>query len=144
MKKRLTIAKLEDDSDDRYLTKEMISDLGFDLEIDFFSKSNELFASLKERKPHLILIDDNSIPENGLEVLKKLKNGKDERAIPAVILSDSLDPKHRAKCYEAGANAFVLKPGSLHETKQKIKSFFSYWTEVAEPYVSPFVSSYNS
>ena len=36
----------EDDSDDRYLTKKIIEDLGFDIHIDFFSNSNDLLDGI--------------------------------------------------------------------------------------------------
>ena len=130
--KNLHIAMLEHDSDDRYLTKEVMKELGFDLHIDFFSNSQDLFDSLAEKKADLILLDYNSTPENGLDVLNKLKATGYSKAIPVVILSESLEPSHRNDCYPAGASAVVIKPRSMQETKRKISSFFTYWTEVVE------------
>ena len=132
LKQELHVAMLEDDSDDRLLTKEVLADLDFKLKIDFYSSSEELFQSINSVQPHLILVDYNSTPQNGLEVLKRLKSTEAYRHIPIVILSDSQLSKYRKECYAAGANSFVIKPTSLAETKQKIKSFFAYWTEVAE------------
>jgi CheY-like chemotaxis protein len=130
--KKLRIAMLEDDSDDRYLTSEVVNDLGFDLQIAFFSNSNELLAGLETARPDLILVDYNSTPQNGIEVLRILKANAHLAAIPLVILSDSKLAKYKTECYRAGANGFVIKPASLLETRKKIRSFFTYWTEVAE------------
>jgi CheY-like chemotaxis protein len=130
--KKLRIAMLEDDSDDRYLTSEVLNDLNFNLQIDFYSSSNDLLAKISTLKPDLILVDYNSTPQNGIEVLRTIKANNDLSSIPLVILSDSKLSKYKAECYCEGANGFVVKPTSLTETKKKIRSFFIYWTEVAE------------
>ena len=122
---------LEDDSDDRYITNEAIETMGFQIDIDFFPQSSDLFNFLNTTKPDLILVDYNSTPENGIQVLKKLKQATALRSIPVVILSDSDHPKYRAECYAEGASTFVKKPTSVDKTDRKIKSFFTYWTEVA-------------
>ena len=123
---------LEDDSDDRYLTNEVLAELDFDLQIDFFSSSVDLLAGVTSFQPNLILVDYNSTPQNGMEVLRTLKADNNLAAVPVVILTDDRMAKHKADCYRAGANGFVIKPNSMAETKQKIKSFFTYWTDVAE------------
>jgi CheY-like chemotaxis protein len=124
---------LEDDSDDRYLTSEMLNELGIDVEVSFFSSSTELFEHLSdEEKPALILVDYNASPENGPDVLKKIKNDPACNDIPVIILSDSDHPKFRKKCYALGASSYIRKPDKLSDTKQKIGTFFKYWFEVAE------------
>ncbi|HYO22946.1 MAG TPA: response regulator [Flavisolibacter sp.] len=132
LQKELRVAMLEDDSDDRYLTEEVLNESGFDIKIEFYSRSHDLFAALATRKPNLILIDFNSAPENGVQVLQRLKESTELRHLPVIILSDSNVPKYREQCYAAGAATYAIKPKSLVETRQKISAFFSYWIEVAE------------
>jgi len=124
---------VEDDSDDRYLTQEILSGLGIHVPVKFLSSSNEVFQLLSSSElPSLILIDYNLTPDNGLEVLKKLKTDKGFKKIPVVILSDSDHPKYKEECYEHGASSFIKKPDSLDGTQKKIGTFFTYWMEVAE------------
>lgn len=129
--KKLKVAMLEDDSDDRYLTNDVVAGLPLDLQIDFYANSNALFTGLQHNRPHLVLVDFNAAPENGLQVLKHLKSTGGLQSLPVVILSDSDLPKYREACYAAGASAYVVKPSSLAETKEKIATFFTYWTQVA-------------
>jgi len=132
MGKDLQVAMLEDDSDDRYLTQETLNSLGLKIQIKFYTRSDELFVALPQTKPSLLLVDYNSTPENAVGVLRHLKSNEAYRSIPVVVLCDSHHPKYHAECYAEGASSVVVKPQTLEETKNKIKSFFTYWMEVAE------------
>lgn len=127
------VLMLEDDSDDRSLVKETLSELNMDVTIKYFSSSTDLFKFLSSgEKPALILLDYNATPDNGIDVLKKLKSNKEFSQIPAVILSDNDMPHYRNECYANGASSFIKKPDTLEATHQKIGTFFKYWFEVAE------------
>lgn len=132
MMPRKLILMLEDDSDDRYLTQNAIEELGLDVEIEFFSNSNEFLSFLAASSPCLLLIDYNSTPENGIQILKKIKAHKPANQVPVIILSDSSSEKCKAECYEFGASSFIKKPQTVEATANKIKIFFSYWLTVAE------------
>ncbi len=124
---------VEDDSDDRYLTEETLSELGITIPVRFLWGSEELFQALSgPEMPSLILVDFNLSPANGPEVLQQLKTKEHLRKIPVVILSDSNLPEYREACYRHGAASFIKKPDTLEGTYQKIGTFFKYWLEVAE------------
>lgn len=127
------ILMLEEVADDRYITREALQELHIDVAIRFVSESTELFATLAQGEmPALILADYNTAPDNALEVLRKLKDNKTWCDIPVVILSENGSAIYRKSCYAAGASTFVTKPLNSEQTRQKIKTFFSYWLEVAE------------
>jgi len=128
-----TVFILEEDADDLYLTQETISRLGFDFPIKYFSESTAFFNSLHaSKKPVLILVDYNSTPDNGIEVLKKLKSDPDLSEIPVVILSDCDHPRYKHECYRHGASSFIKKPDTIEATDKKIEAFFRYWFDVVE------------
>ena len=130
---RKTILMLEDDGDDRYITETAISDLGLDVEIKFFSNSDKFLEFLMaNERPYLLLIDYNSTPDNGLEVLKKIKSLETVRDLPVIILSDSISEKYKNDCYAYGASSFIKKPQTVDATANKIETFFKYWFSVAE------------
>lgn len=131
---RKLILMLEDDSDDRYITEQAIEELGLDVDIEFFSDSNQFlhFLAGTSLYPSLILIDYNSTPENGLAVLKKIKALTPLNKLPVIILSDSNTEKYKAECYAHGASSFIQKPQTVEATANKIETFFKYWFTVAE------------
>jgi CheY-like chemotaxis protein len=127
------VLMLEGDKDDRYITQETLSELNIDIPIRFLSNSTQFFNFLStSEKPALILVDYNSNPNNGIEVLKKLKSDPDRCDIPVVILSDSDHSQYKNECYRYGASSFIKKPDSLEATSKKIASFFNYWFHVVE------------
>ena len=127
------VLMLEEDADDRYITQEILSSLEIDIQIKFLSNSNEFFSFLSNsEKPALILVDYNSNPDNGLQVLKKLKSNSFSADTPIVILSDSDDPRYKNECYKYGACSFIKKPDSVEGTNKKIAAFFNYWFNVVE------------
>ena len=130
---RKLVLMLEDDGDDRYITESAIGELGLEVEIKFFSDSNQFLKFLSTTiRPSLLLIDYNSVPENGLEVLKKIKDLQSINAIPVIILSDSITEKYKNECYANGASSFIRKPQTVEQTAKKIETFFKYWLNVVE------------
>ena len=126
------ILMLEDDSDDRYITENPIEELCQEIKINFFSNSNEFLNSLTISQPALLLIDYNSTPENGIQILKKIKELKSSNDVPVIILSDSDSEKYKAECYAYGASSFIKKPQPVETTARKIETFFKYWLTVVE------------
>jgi CheY-like chemotaxis protein len=120
------VLMLEGDGDDRYITEQTLSELDISVSMQFSSNSAEFFTFLsEERKPALILINYNSVPENGIQVLKRLRENPNYDDIPVVILSDSNLGKYRNECYRCGASSFIKKPDTTKATNQKIASFFN-------------------
>jgi CheY-like chemotaxis protein len=120
------VLMLEGDGDDRYITEQTLSEPDISVSMQFSSNSAEFFTVLsEERKPALILIDYNSVPDNGIQVLKRLRENPNYDDIPVVILSDSNLGKYRNECYRCGASSFIKKPDTTKATNQKIASFFN-------------------
>ena len=124
---------LEGDTDDQWLVRETMSELDLDITVHFFSDSDQMFDFLQSHpKPSLILVDYNSVPESGIDVLKKLKSMAGFSEIPVVILSESDLPYYKNECYAHGASSFIKKPDTMEGTRKKIGTFFSYWLDVVE------------
>jgi response regulator RpfG family c-di-GMP phosphodiesterase len=131
MKNNLVLM-LEADPDDRFITDATIRELKFDINMKYAFTSTDFFSYLeKNEKPSLILLDFNSFPDDAIGILKKLKGDVNYKSIPVVVLSDSTSEQYVSACYWEGASSIIQKPGTLDETRKKIKSFFSYWFNTA-------------
>lgn len=91
-----------------------------------------IFAMETCIRPSIILLDYNSRPLGGIDVLKKIKLNYQYNDIPVIILSEVADPVIVSECYRLGASSYITKPFTEKQAKQKIESFFSYWLSVAE------------
>jgi CheY-like chemotaxis protein len=126
------ILMLEADDDDRFITSSTIEELGINVDVRFAFDSTELFTQLEnQEKPFLILLNFNSRPLSALQILPQLKRGPYQN-IPVVVLGENISDSFVRDCYMQGAASFVMKPGSMSETKNKISTFFDYWLNVAE------------
>jgi two-component system, response regulator len=77
--------------------------------------------------PHVVLLDIQMPKVNGIEVLQKVKGDPRTRSIPVVVLTSSKENPDIAKCYELGANSYIVKPVNFDGFADAIRSLGVYW-----------------
>ena len=77
--------------------------------------------------PKIILLDIQMPKVNGIEVLQKIKADPRTRAIPVVVLTSSKESPDVQKCYDLGANSYIVKPVNFESFAQAIKNLGFYW-----------------
>ena len=80
-----------------------------------------------EHPPKLVLLDIQMPKVNGIEVLEKIKSDPRTRAIPVVILTSSKEDPDIKKCYQLGANSYIVKPVNFESFAEAIKNLGFYW-----------------
>src|SRR6476660_2942436 len=128
----------EDDADDRFLLKTAFEESGYKNTLKFVENGVELIKHLKEvtqRKnndefPGFILLDLNMPKKDGREVLKEIKENKIFKKIPVIVFSTTKNENEISKCYELGANSYVVKPLIFDELVKIIEGLCSYWFNV--------------
>ena len=83
--------------------------------------------------PGLILLDLKMPKVNGIQVLEKLKANESTKSIPIVILTSSNEDPDLKKCYQLGANSYVVKPVVFDEFVKVIAQVGLYWLLVNVP-----------
>ena len=81
-------------------------------------------------RPSLVLLDINMPRMNGFEVLNKMKDDPQLRAIPVVMLTTSSRDADIETAYSCGACSFVTKPVSFDRLQLMAGHFVCYWTTV--------------
>ena len=84
--------------------------------------------------PALILMDLNSHGIDGREALVAIKADLLLREIPVVILTTSANPKDVAFCYQAGANAYHVKPVRHDQYLLLLRNLLHYWLASVTPH----------
>ena len=83
----------------------------------------ELFASLKEQMPDLILLDIMMPQMNGLEVLTQLKEDPSMPFIPVILLSAKVLDEDVLRGYKMGAEYYITKPFTSTQLLEGINLF---------------------
>ena len=99
-----------------------------------FIFSREEYSDRKNyTKPKIIFLDLNMHKIGGLEVLQQLKSNADTKSIPVVILTSSKEDPDVKRCYELGANSYVVKPVDFDNFQKAIAELGFYWMVVNQP-----------
>ena len=83
--------------------------------------------------PSLILMDLNSHGIDGREALVAIKSERGLKEIPVVVLTTSSNPKDVAFCYQAGANAYHVKPVRYDQYRLLLSGLLQYWVNTVTP-----------
>lgn len=101
------------------MTKEGLEDAGF--EVIAVENGLEVFKEVLAQKPRMILLDIMMPGIDGIEVCSKLKKSPVTKDILIIIHSGKKDPMLMDLCYEAGAEAFIIKSNDFDVVIDKVK-----------------------
>jgi CheY-like chemotaxis protein len=131
----------EDDADDRYLLQTAFTETGYPERIDFVENGIEVLNYLDanytnnhtdERSlPGFILLDLNMPKKDGREVLKELKQHPVFKKIPVIVFTTTKNEIEIKRCYELGANSYVVKPISFDALLKVVENIRSFWFQTA-------------
>lgn len=77
--------------------------------------------------PGLVLLDLNLPGDDGRSLLSAIKSDPLLCKVPVVVLSTSSSPRDLQSCYDAGANAYHVKPLRYAEHLRALGSIFRQW-----------------
>jgi len=107
--------------DDEALAREMVGDYlrmqGF--QVTLCDGGASLRASIAQQQPDLVVLDLNMPEEDGLSIVRDLKQ---RTAIPVIMLTATASPIDRVVGLELGADDYLAKPCELRELLARIRS----------------------
>ena len=98
--------------------------------LDFLYHTGEYIDSAKAPRPAMILLDLNLPGTDGREVLEQIKQDRELKIIPVVVLTTSSNPGDIEVCYQYGVNGYILKPIDIKKLMRTIQVIIDYWFEV--------------
>ena len=133
-KKRVVIVA-DDDEDDRMLINTAFHGKRSDIEIAFAFDGADLMKILADDKSDLhisfILLDLNMPRKDGREALKEIKQHPVLKKIPVIIFTTSKNEAEIKKCYDLGANTYIVKPNGFEALREVVVNLSSYWLDTA-------------
>jgi DNA-binding response OmpR family regulator len=92
---------------------------GYDITV--FTNGENVYESVVEQKPDLVILDLMMPIKDGLTILKEIKSNPETSSIPVLMLTTNSEEEVILKALEAGANEYITKPFSTAVLLAKIK-----------------------
>jgi CheY-like chemotaxis protein len=90
------------------------------------------FKLRKKGNPAVILLDIKMPRMDGIEVLRTIRSNPAFKMLPIVMLSSSREEFDLKRCYELGANAYVVKPVDFKDFFDAVKQLGIFWAVINE------------
>ena len=95
--------------------------------IDYLAGAGKFSDRAKYPIPSLVLLDLKLPKKMGMEVLHWIREESSVRKLPVVILSASAQKSDVDRCYEFGANAFLVKPSDADGLADMCRALKHFW-----------------
>ena len=94
--------------------------------LDFLHREGA-WASHTGPMPSVILLDIGLPKVGGHDVLRAIKSDEQLKFIPVIMLTTSGDPDDVSRCYNLGANSYVMKALNFSDFIARVKAIKDYW-----------------
>ena len=132
---------VEDNPEDRETIRRAFKKVGLvnpmlhfddgDEALDYLFRRDNFVDAKKNPLPNMILLDLNLPGTDGFEILAEIKQDVKLKKIPVVVLTTSSDERDIEKCFQAGANSYIVKPVSFDGFVEAIKRLKDYWFSIS-------------
>ena len=138
----VTIIMIEDDDGHARLIERNIRRSGVNNEIIPFRNGtdalNYLFGSdhgglAHKGQPLLILLDLNLPDMIGTEILRQLKESRNFKSTPVVVLTTTDDAQEIKRCYELGCSVYITKPVNYESFAHAIRQLGLFFSVIQVP-----------
>ncbi len=135
--KSIKLLLVEDNPGDVRLIQEAMCENNFELHVvrdgmealDFLFRRGQFEST---ENPDLIIIDLNLPKKDGRQVLAEIKNDRELKHIPVIVLTTSNARSDITKAYASHANCFITKPTGLENFIKVMRAIELFWLEIVE------------
>ncbi len=111
---------VEDDKSIQEIETFALSSSGY--RVSGFNNASEFYEALTRELPTLILLDIMLPDEDGLTIVKKLRQGKDTQNIPVIMVTAKTGELDKVKGLDSGADDYMTKPFGVMELISRVKA----------------------
>ena len=95
--------------------------------IDYLFGAGQFAGRDPRQLPALVLLDIKLPGQDGIEVLRRIRENPITRRQPVVILTSSKEESDVASSYDLGANSYIRKPVDFNQFAEAIQNLGLYW-----------------
>ncbi len=111
---------VEDDKNILEIESFALKNSGYD--IRGFATAKEFYKALNDFLPDLILLDIMLPDEDGLSILKKLRQDVKTRSLPVIMVTAKTTEIDKVKGLDSGADDYMTKPFGVMELISRVKA----------------------
>lgn len=133
---KINVLLVEDNAEDQFLIRRALEEYNFKINFYCIHDGEEFFDIIKRRgsitkipMPDIIFIDLNMPKINGKALLKSVKQSKEIKYIPVLVLTGSISRKDVIDSYNNYASGYIRKSFEYEVLKKNIHLALHYWTE---------------
>lgn len=130
----IRVLLIEDDPADAILMREALKKSAYPCSMEVMANGRQALDYLRNAQkagpghlPDIIFLDLQIPVLSGFVLLKELKQDRDLRNIPIIIITNSMNPADVSHSYQEHANGFLQKQANAKEFSQNIVSTIDYW-----------------
>ena len=125
---------VEDDEDIREIVLYALNSTGF--QAHGFESSSDIFTALDSQAdpPALIILDIMLTGDDGITILKKLRNNQKTKKTPIIMLTAKGSEYDKVKGLDLGADDYIVKPFGVMELISRINAVMRRTEEAPEQY----------
>ena len=101
-----------------------------------FGDGQTLLEALKIEKPELIILDIMLPGEDGVEILKKIRQDSDNRDVPVIMATAKGTEMDKIKGLDTGADDYLVKPFGMMEMVSRIKAVLRRYNKESQSQVT--------
>lgn len=111
---------VEDDDNIRELVVYTLTSTG--LSARGFRTPDKFWTAMEEKTPSMVLLDIMLPQEDGLSILRKIRQNKYTEKLPVIILTAKSDEYDKVRGLDLGADDYIPKPFGMMELVARIKA----------------------
>lgn len=111
---------LEDDTNIRNFVVYALNNSG--LEAEGFERPSRFWAAVEKKKPSMAILDIMLPEEDGLSVLRKLRESSETKDLPIIMLTAKSTEYDKVIGLDGGADDYVTKPFGTMELMARVKA----------------------
>ena len=116
----MLIYVVEDDANIRELEEYALKSSGY--EVKAYEDGSSLLDDCLKECPDLVLLDIMLPGEDGITILKKLRNNPSTQNIPIILVTAKSSEIEKVKGLDSGADDYVTKPFGIMELMSRIRA----------------------